>query len=312
MTEGSAGSRWNATERVLTVSLGKGESATVRIACYLPGDAELRQLGYWVWMVEWLRDQIKLGKIPEFEFAARLEEFRQLSLLGLWWMVSTPYRELKLVHAVQQPIEAPKWVAFRPLFNLPGDTFSFLPFALLVHRRTQSRIELIARWTEKVDDDPTRPPRDEAREASLLAVPIPSSGDIASWGTKLAEFDASDHRMLRYLAPEPIALEAGIREVAALLSDAITRLQDAARGNEALVRLAKGVRESSQRVMVLLAYPFRELPDAARQFANIADQFTPAPDVPIDLGTVQPNVSWGGEWCSTGLPSIWPRRRNGR
>jgi hypothetical protein len=273
------------------VFLGKGESANVRIACYVRGDAELRQLGIWKWMVEWLDAQRKLGKITDAERATRFEEFRQLSLLGLWWLL-TPYRELTLLHALQQPLEAPKFVSFRSPFRFAGDTSVHIPATARVHPQTTGRLELVARWTDKVDDDPARPPRDVAREASLFPTQLSLDRNAPAVTTSppMVKVNLAD-RTIEYLTPDLVALEAKIREVSAKLSESIDAFRIAAGSNQRLKDMASGARDEAAALFPLLSRPpWLELPSAARAIASLRSGLDLAGELHDPIGPLPPGI----------------------
>ena len=160
LQEGAFGSHLNAGQRLLTVTLPKGESVTLRMSSYLPGTAPgnalgatppaaLELMGIWQWV--------------ENAAPATLAKLRALALQGRHWML-TPYRDLRLVHAVQQPLLAPTFSAFAPFKSL-GDTFATFSGMLACDGKTTSELDFQARWTEPYDNpgDPTNTQPDVER-----------------------------------------------------------------------------------------------------------------------------------------------------
>ena len=83
--------------------------------------------------------------------AAQLETWKQLALNGRHWMIS-PYRTLRLIHAVRRPLKPPSfnagaWAASRQ----PGDTFARVNGLLNFSRKSTGRVDLRANWAEPVD-----------------------------------------------------------------------------------------------------------------------------------------------------------------
>lgn len=69
------------------------------------------------------------------------------------WLL-TPYREVVLVHAVQQPIGRPQiGDNMKPVKKSLGDTYAMLVGDLLdVHKKSTGKIDMVAEWEETVDD----------------------------------------------------------------------------------------------------------------------------------------------------------------
>src|SRR5208283_208319 len=96
---------------VLTIYLDKAEVATVRYNSLL-NDSVLDAMGIWDWI-----SSASSPKVPT-------QTLRQLALDGRLWML-TPYRTLRFVHAVQQPLAAPQFGTL-DVARGPGSTFATL------------------------------------------------------------------------------------------------------------------------------------------------------------------------------------------
>src|SRR5262249_20125085 len=95
-------------------------------------------LGIWSWI-----DELGLPK-------KQRDRLAYYAAQGRHWMM-TPYRDLMLVHAVQQPLRAPKFqtlTATRPI----GATHAALSVQLDAHVKSTGKIDLFATWTEPCDD----------------------------------------------------------------------------------------------------------------------------------------------------------------
>lgn len=113
LSDGDAAPRWDAQNRVLTVSLPKGTSAVVPLTSYLqPNDLKL--MGVWQWLREYIDQKTVLSPDRKaFEPGRevdRIAHILQRAVEGGHWML-TPPQLLTLVHAVQQPIGIPTFTA---------------------------------------------------------------------------------------------------------------------------------------------------------------------------------------------------------
>jgi hypothetical protein len=128
---------WDAAARVLTVFLPQAEMARVRMSAFIDPD-DLATLGIWSWI-----EEAGLAKKQQDRLAYYAAQ-------GRHWMM-TPYRDLMLVHAVQQPLRAPKFqvlTAARPI----GATQATLTVQLDAHVKSTGKVDLLARWTDPRDD----------------------------------------------------------------------------------------------------------------------------------------------------------------
>ncbi|MDD5578056.1 MAG: hypothetical protein PHY16_02095 [Methylobacter sp.] len=113
LNDGHAAPKWDAENRVLTISLTKGTNAVVPLTSYIRTD-DLKLMGVWQWLREYI-DQ-KAVASPDRSFfdprqdVDRIAHILQRAVEGGHWML-TPPRLLTLVHAVQQPIGVPEFTA---------------------------------------------------------------------------------------------------------------------------------------------------------------------------------------------------------
>ena len=126
--------QWDEQAGVLTVFLRKAQVARVRYSCYVNAE-DLNLLGVW-W---WLEQQ---GKATSERKAAAVE--------GGCWML-TPFRELALVHAVQQPLLSPS-VFFLKADRKAGGTFADYEATMKMDVAGTGKLDVLATWTEKIDD----------------------------------------------------------------------------------------------------------------------------------------------------------------
>ena len=136
LVEGNGTVDWIKSDRMLTIALPKSAEIEIKYASFWrPEDVDRYNA---------LQPIVSLGtnKILSLEYARK----------SLHWMFS-PWRNIRLVHAVQQPLEKP---VFEPNTLKSdrnyNDTFAKLSATMKVHGSSTDKIDLEANWTEQVDD----------------------------------------------------------------------------------------------------------------------------------------------------------------
>jgi hypothetical protein len=178
LTEGDVfASTWDEATRVLTISLQKAEVVTIRTASKLPADA-FQIMGVFNWCEEAVQNNIVSA--DQFDrIVTAVQENRH-------WMV-TPWRELRLTHAVQQPLDAPHADFLRTeegtprsIWRTAAETSAQLECNVDLHMGSTARLDLDATWREPVDDPTAGDPRfgdDMALAAAhVLTIAVPASG----------------------------------------------------------------------------------------------------------------------------------------
>jgi hypothetical protein len=162
LVQGGGAPQWDAGARLLTVSLGQAAKARIRIASLIDGSLDL--MGILQWCAEELEPQ-KLDKVITSAKENRC------------WLV-TPWHEVELVHAVQQPLMEPEVLSFAVRRGSDA-TWADLVGVLRVHPPSTEKIEVGATWTETVDnpalDDPGKvgpSPRVRSCAAEVFALPL--------------------------------------------------------------------------------------------------------------------------------------------
>ncbi|HZT97255.1 MAG TPA: hypothetical protein VFB34_10520 [Chloroflexota bacterium] len=140
---------WDAAQRILTVFVPKGGTATSQVSSFLTTDG-LELLGIWGWIEEYAT----AGKIT----SSQLAHLNQLALLGLMWAL-TPTEELTFVHAVQQPLVSPAFPAVHGQTTLRAvrDTLGQTDALLLANPMpidglSTTKVDIYASWTDPRDD----------------------------------------------------------------------------------------------------------------------------------------------------------------
>ncbi len=137
----------NPVDGILTAFLAKGRVATVQISSYLnPNDLSL--MGVWGWMENLLAE----GKITSSELAS----FKAQAEMGQVWAL-TPFREITLVNAIQQPFIQPKFSKLRaerlPTSTALGETYAILiDEPMKIDGPSTIKLDIEADWTQFQDD----------------------------------------------------------------------------------------------------------------------------------------------------------------
>ncbi|MGE5815105.1 MAG: hypothetical protein ACM36C_11505, partial [Acidobacteriota bacterium] len=136
--------KWDEDARVLTLFVAKGRIVRLRYASFVD-KAFLGTLG----LADWTNSP------GEADFV------RSMAQAGCGWM-TTPYRSLVLVHATQQPVCLPEFLALVPQRSV-GDQHATLAGRVRMHGPSTGKFEIEAAWHEWVDEpDKPRPERVES------------------------------------------------------------------------------------------------------------------------------------------------------
>jgi hypothetical protein len=198
MFAGDGAPKWDSeidagsTERVLNVYLPKGASAEVRYSSVVLKEGA-ENMGVWRWLEQ--RGGLKAAA-------------RHKILTGRHWMF-TPWRKMKLVHAVQHPLCRPT-ITIWTYQRLRGDTFTNLRGIWHLSMKSTSKVALQANWSEPLDDitKPTWQMLERSGNVAELKMD-PSAPDDLEIGSKPGailddnsgvrhEFGDTKHRMIRY------------------------------------------------------------------------------------------------------------------
>jgi hypothetical protein len=141
---------------VVEVQLAASEKAVVRMSSFFNPE-DLEQQGVWGWT-----KRLAPANLATLEAEAKD---------GRSW-AHLPWRELTLVHAVLQPIEKPKLTALTPAKNL-GETVALLTATVESHAASTGKVDVLAAWTDPVDDPAKPAPGSEAHTAHVCEVLVP-------------------------------------------------------------------------------------------------------------------------------------------
>lgn len=159
----------------VVVTLGKGDDIFVRVsAAFGPTDRE-DLMGLWRWIQEWHANHG--GDLADAQ--AKIDAGKHVMF--------SPWKQLRLVHAVRTPLLAPElpptFTAGKP--NAVGATFADLRWTGAFSRKSTGKIDVLADWSMKVDSgprtnaDPTTPQAFKAVATEIAndhRAPGPDSG----------------------------------------------------------------------------------------------------------------------------------------
>lgn len=140
LKEGAPSINWDTASRTLKVTLQKGAIVKLNYACFWRPDELVKMSG--------ILDMMGLNNLNS-TVGKRIAR-------GQHWMFS-PWRELTLVHAVQQPLREVGGVKYPQIVNITpdrnyGDNFSWLNSKFMIHGPSTDQFDLDADWKDWIDD----------------------------------------------------------------------------------------------------------------------------------------------------------------
>ena len=171
LAEGGYGAGYDAAQRLLTVTLPAGRTARLRLSSLLEADPELFGI------VDWCRQELTGDQAD-----AVVEAVKN----GTHWMTS-PWRDLMLVHAVQRPLsapdldlhtdEVPQFAGQLVLARGRGETSAYVQGRIFFDLPSTAQVDLEASWEDYVDDPDQIYPDQDAMvhpvRKQILSLPVP-------------------------------------------------------------------------------------------------------------------------------------------
>jgi len=155
LVEGAQAPQWDPERRVLSVALAPATVAAARVCSFLGGALDLMGIMRWC----------------EQELAGdRLDRVIQAARENACWLL-TPWHELKLVHAVQQPLMVPEFAEFE-LSRDHDATLAHVFGTTAVDPASTEKIDLVATWQEQVDDVRLPGPHTYDSEQVVFSLPL--------------------------------------------------------------------------------------------------------------------------------------------
>ncbi|MEV5054343.1 hypothetical protein [Arthrobacter sp. LAR12-1-1.1] len=155
LAEGTGAPIWDPEQRLLVVNLAQAATATVRVCSLLESD--VANFG----IMRWCEQSLPAEDLDRVYQSAKENHF---------WMI-TPWHELNLVHAVQQPLQQPQVHEFdvgRSGSELSADLFGLLS----VDAASTEQIDLVGAWQEPVDDPAEAAPVVLSKEGVVFRLPL--------------------------------------------------------------------------------------------------------------------------------------------
>jgi hypothetical protein len=166
----------------LTVHAPKASVSTVRLSSWFePG--QLESLKLWQWL-----DAAGLAT----------PALKALVLEGGHYML-TPYRELTIVHAVQQPLAPPTVGSLTPSRDL-GTTYAFLNGLVRAHPPSTQRVDILSSYTDPYDDgESATGVVDQAAQARVAELALESdAADVVPVKAARHDFGDTKHHSVYY------------------------------------------------------------------------------------------------------------------
>ncbi len=129
--------KWDAKKREFVIYIQPGEIRKVRMSSFLL-EKDLEKFEAWNWLTE----------------ENKAEAFKSNVIAGLHWAL-TPFRELTLVHAVQQPLVTPQFSKLRSV-RKRGDTSAILIDTFPIDGRSTLKVDINGSWKD-IDDSGDEP-----------------------------------------------------------------------------------------------------------------------------------------------------------
>jgi hypothetical protein len=167
VAEGDSKPRWETDgPRILTVYVPKAGVLHVRYSCSIKEEDLSRQA---IWKMVEDRDPSNVG------------DLKKSARNGLHWML-TPFRDITIVHAVQQPLQEPKFDKLVPIKELVGATYALLHARIMNDAKSSAKLDVRASWDEPVDDLLTSKWTMAHGEAHVFDLPITEQDNTLTVG----------------------------------------------------------------------------------------------------------------------------------
>lgn len=173
---------WDSVYRTLTIYIPKGEKVKIKYSCFADKE-DIEQMGIY----DWLK-----GNSTDDE----LQQISKYAQQGMHWML-TPFRELTLVHALQQPLKEPKFTSLE-ITRKEGALTATLTGKLELHAPSTEKVDVLAEWYEWVDDLSKDGPERIAMKGHAAEKPITYDYDGGEITLGKHEFGDNKFRLVQY------------------------------------------------------------------------------------------------------------------
>ncbi len=167
LEEGEMDTKWNASERQLTIFLPKGIRTRIRFSTF--------------WRESDLKELSAIWEMVKSETLLNINEARDLAFTGRHWLVS-PSREMELVHAVQQPMEVPVIEELLPNREF-NNTHTDINIRFDIHGESTEKVELQSKWKEPLDDGISVTIKEREGSNTITDINLNYHDDVVTRGT---------------------------------------------------------------------------------------------------------------------------------
>ncbi|MDQ2783312.1 MAG: hypothetical protein M3Y26_12385 [Actinomycetota bacterium] len=151
------------------VTVPRGEQVRAWLSSSIRAD-DLSRFGLWRSHYASTIDPDGDGGASQDDLAAAVALWRAASSGWTWWL--TPSTELRLVHAVPQPVRPPTITALTVAMRPPGRAVLALAGVVDLHGPSTDRLQVRAAWTESIDDLSTGGPTVVTRNDIVVNSPV--------------------------------------------------------------------------------------------------------------------------------------------
>ena len=167
LEEGELNTKWDASDKVFTVFLPKGIRTRIRFSTF--------------WREEDMKKLSAIWEMVKNDKPGNLAELEKLAVSGQHWMIS-PSSEFELVHAVQQPVDAPVIEKLIPDRDFSA-TFALINTKFDIHGESTEKVEFQATWTDPLDDGISVTIKEKQGRNSISDIVINYHDDKVTKGT---------------------------------------------------------------------------------------------------------------------------------
>ncbi|MET8506317.1 hypothetical protein ABZV60_16895 [Streptomyces sp. NPDC004787] len=201
LSKGTPGWTWNASTRVVDVTLNPGDIYELKLSSKLPGSTDVNQFSLWEQMTAWVT-QWNNGKPADQQIS--LDQLRQEVIAGKHLMF-TPNRPLTLVHAVRTPLKTPSITGIHVSRAL-NSAQATLNTTVDLSRKSVGKVDIVGEWEMPYDEGPgsgapgTRTYRSLAYTRPIVREPGAHPGPDILDKKGSHEFGDTKHRTVSYTA----------------------------------------------------------------------------------------------------------------
>jgi hypothetical protein len=167
LEEGEQNEKWDSANRIFTIFLPKGIRTNIKFSTF--------------WREEDLKKLSAIWEMIVNDNPENYNELEKLAISGQHWMVS-PSRIFELIHAVQQPVDAPIIEELIPDRDF-NTSYALINTRFNIHGESTEKVEFQAKWTEPLDDGISVKIKEKQGRNNISDILINYHDDIVTKGT---------------------------------------------------------------------------------------------------------------------------------